>query len=65
MPRKIRELMRDLERAGFRNIGGKGSHRNYVLPEKGLRLTLSGKAADDALPYQEKLVKQALKDSSR
>lgn len=57
--------MRDLERAGFRDVGGKGSHRNYVLQEKGLRLTLSGNAADDALPYQEKLVKQALKDRSK
>ena len=29
MPRKIRELIRDLERAGFVNRGGKGSHRNF------------------------------------
>ena len=33
MPRKVRELIRDLERAGFNDRGGKGSHRNYeTLP---------------------------------
>lgn len=31
-PRKIRELIRDLEKAGFVNRGGKGSHRNYEHP---------------------------------
>ena len=30
MPRKIRELIADLEAAGFTNRGGKGSHRNFV-----------------------------------
>jgi len=57
MPRKIRELIRDLEKAGFVNRGGKGSHRNYIH-ESGLVLTISGKLGDDAKPYQEKLVKQ-------
>jgi predicted RNA binding protein YcfA (HicA-like mRNA interferase family) len=32
MLRKIRELIADLERAGFLNRGGKGSHRNYKYP---------------------------------
>jgi predicted RNase H-like HicB family nuclease len=31
MPRKLRQLIADLERAGFANRGGKGSHRNYIL----------------------------------
>ncbi len=57
MPRKIRELIRDLEKAGFVNRGGKGSHRNYIH-ESGVILTISGKLGDDAKPYQEKLVKQ-------
>ena len=30
MPPKIRELMAELEKAGFVNRGGKGSHRNFV-----------------------------------
>ena len=32
MPRKIRELIVELENAGFLNRGGKGSHRNFVHP---------------------------------
>jgi predicted RNA binding protein YcfA (HicA-like mRNA interferase family) len=53
MPRKIRELIRDLLRAGFTNRGGKGSHRNFTHPG-GAHVTLSGKEGDDAKPYQEK-----------
>jgi predicted RNA binding protein YcfA (HicA-like mRNA interferase family) len=30
MPRKLRELIRALEAAGFVNRGGKGNHRNFV-----------------------------------
>ena len=41
MPRKLRELIADLERAGFGNRGGKGSHRNSIHP-RGDRVTLSG-----------------------
>jgi predicted RNase H-like HicB family nuclease len=33
MPRKIRDLIRDLERAGFTDRGGKGNHRNFVHPK--------------------------------
>lgn len=56
MPRKLRELMADLERAGFVNRGGKGSHRNYIHP-RGIRVTLSGQAGADARHYQEKEVR--------
>ena len=59
MPRKVRELIADLERAGFINRGGKGSHRNFQHP-KGCRVTIGGKAGDDARHYQERAVKQAL-----
>jgi len=59
MPRKIRQLMADLQRAGFADRGGKGSHRNYMHP-KGMRVTLSGNPGDDARHYQEKNVRQAL-----
>jgi predicted RNA binding protein YcfA (HicA-like mRNA interferase family) len=62
MPRKIRELIRDLERAGFVNRGGKGSHRNYEHP-KGVRTTLSGKQGDDAKAYQEREVKKKIEES--
>jgi len=62
MARKVRELMSDLERAGFVNRGGKGDHRNYRHP-KGSRVTLSGQTGDDAKPYQEKVVRRAIKES--
>lgn len=54
MPRKIRELVADLVRAGFVDRGGKGSHRNFLHP-KGIRVTLSGRAGD-ARRYQEEEV---------
>lgn len=59
MPRKVRQLVADLEKAGFVNRGGKGSHRNFTHP-KGLRVTLSGAASDDAKQYQERDVRRAL-----
>ena len=62
MPRKIRELIRDLERAGFVDRGGKGSHRNFEHPA-GVRVTLSGKSGDDAKPYQEREVKKIIQES--
>ena len=62
MPRKIRELIRDLEQAGFANRGGKGSHRNYEHP-KGMRVTVSGRLGDDAKPYQEREAKRVIEES--
>ncbi len=59
MPRKVRQLIADLEKAGFVNRGGKGSHRNFTHP-RGLRVTLSGHAGDDAKAYQERDVRRAL-----
>ena len=63
MPRKVRQLIADLEKAGFVNRGGKGSHRNFTHP-KGLRVTLSGHPGDDAMHYQERDVRRAL-DAAR
>lgn len=59
MPPKVRELIDQLERNGFVNRGGKGSHRNFEHP-KGVRLTISGKLGDDAQKYQEKLVRNSI-----
>jgi predicted RNA binding protein YcfA (HicA-like mRNA interferase family) len=61
VPRKIRQLISELETAGFWNRGGKGSHRNFVHPESGVSLTLSGQAGGDAKFYQEKDVREAIK----
>ncbi len=63
MPRKIRELIADLEAAGFQNRGGKCSHRNFVHPKVVKPITLSGKAGDDAKKYQERAVSKAIEES--
>lgn len=62
MPRKVRELIVDLERAGFVDRGGRGSHRNFEHPRGG-RVTLSGQPGDDARPYQEREVRRAIEES--
>jgi predicted RNA binding protein YcfA (HicA-like mRNA interferase family) len=62
MARKIRELIRDLEMAGFVDRGGKGSHRNFVH-RSGVIVTLSGKPGDDAKRYQERTVLEKIRES--
>jgi predicted RNA binding protein YcfA (HicA-like mRNA interferase family) len=64
MPPKIRELIRDLERVGFVNRGGKGDHRNFEH-KKGVRITISGQLGDDAKPYQEREVKKKIQESQQ
>jgi predicted RNA binding protein YcfA (HicA-like mRNA interferase family) len=59
MPPKIRELIRDLESAGFRNQGGKGSHRKFRHPN-GMGITVSGNTGDDAKLYQIKGVRSLI-----
>ncbi len=65
MPRKIKDLIKELEKAGFINRGGKGSHRNFVHPEIAKPVTISGKAGDDVRYYQEKAVELAIKELKR
>jgi predicted RNA binding protein YcfA (HicA-like mRNA interferase family) len=60
MPRKVRDLIGDLTKAGFVDRGGKGSHRNLKHPS-GAKITVSGSLGDDAKPYQERDVKKALR----
>ena len=62
MPRKLRELIKDLKRAGFVDRGGKGSHKNFHHP-KGAHVTISGHSGDDAKPYQERELREAIKES--
>jgi predicted RNA binding protein YcfA (HicA-like mRNA interferase family) len=62
MPRKIRQLIADLEKAGFVNRGGKGSHRNFRHPT-GARVTVSGNAGHDAKPYQEREVRRKIAEA--
>jgi predicted RNA binding protein YcfA (HicA-like mRNA interferase family) len=65
MPKKIRELIKVLEAAGFVYRGGKGSHRNYVHENLFRPIVISGKLGDDAKPYQEKDVKKAIEESKK
>ena len=62
MPPKIRELIAQLEQAGFVNRGGKGSHRNFMHPKASKPITISGNLGDDAKRYQEKAVKAAIEE---
>lgn len=62
MPKKIRELKAILLKAGFNYRSGKGSHTIWCHPLLTYSLTLSGKDGADAYRYQEKDVKNALKD---
>jgi len=64
MPRKIRELIKELQKAGFVNRGGKGSHRNFVGPT-GHKITVAGGLGDDAHRYQERDVQKALLESQK
>jgi len=65
MPRKIKQLIKDLEQAGFINRSGKGSHRNFVHPNLLKPITISGKLGDDAKHYQEKEVKKAIEEAGK
>jgi len=62
VPRRIRQLIADLECAGYVRIhGGKGSHRKFVHPKFSGFVLLRGHDGDDAQHYQERQVRNALK----
>ena len=63
MPPKIRDLVAELERAGFQDRGGKGSHRNFVHPNAQRPITISGNLGDDAKLYQIRAVQRAVRDA--
>ncbi len=65
MPSKVRELIAELERAGFVNRGGKGSHRNFVHPKVLKPVTISGKPSDDAKQYQLRAVQLAIEEARK
>ena len=63
MPRKIRELIAELEKTGWRvQPGGKGSHRKFAHPRSPRKIIVSGASGADAHHYQEKLVKSAIRE---
>jgi predicted RNA binding protein YcfA (HicA-like mRNA interferase family) len=65
MPQKIRDLIAELERAGFVDRGGKGSHRNFVHPLCSRPVTISGSLGADAKHYQARAVRLALREIER
>jgi predicted RNA binding protein YcfA (HicA-like mRNA interferase family) len=65
VPPKIRELITQLESAGFVDRGGKGSHRNYVHPKVARPITISGNPGDDAKRYQVRAVNLAIEESKK
>jgi predicted RNA binding protein YcfA (HicA-like mRNA interferase family) len=64
MAKKIRQLIKELTNAGFYEIhgGGKGSHRKFTHARYSGAVTISGKAGDDAKPYQERQVQRAVEE---
>ena len=62
MSKKKRELKALLLRAGFTYRSGKGSHTVWSHPKLPYSLTLSGKDGDDADRYQERDVRNALRE---
>ncbi len=63
MARKMRQLKADLRRAGAYRARQEGSHERWkhplLPPSEGI--TLAGKDGSDALPYQEKEVRDFIR----
>ncbi len=63
MPRKIRQLKTDLRKAGVYQVSQEGSHTKWKHPlVPASMLILSGHDGDDAKPYQEKAVRDLLRE---
>lgn len=65
MPPKLKDLVSELEAAGFVYRGGKGSHRNYLHPNVDRPITISGALGGDAKHYQVRAVKTAIEESKK
>jgi predicted RNA binding protein YcfA (HicA-like mRNA interferase family) len=65
VPPKIREIIADLQAAGFVDRGGTGSHRNFTHPKVAKPVTISGVPGDDAKHYQVRAVRLAIEESKK
>ncbi len=66
MPRKIRDLLKDLRKAGFILVdGGKGSHRKFQGKAGKVVMIVPGGDGDDAQPYLERQVQEKIKESQQ
>jgi predicted RNA binding protein YcfA (HicA-like mRNA interferase family) len=62
IPQKIRELKQQLQKIGFQQVPGKGSHTNWIHSLYVGKLTVLGKDGSDAKSYQEKAVREAIQE---
>ncbi len=53
MPKKVRELKKMLQKVGFQQLPGKGSHTNWIHPLYSGKITISGKDGNDAKSYMK------------
>jgi predicted RNA binding protein YcfA (HicA-like mRNA interferase family) len=61
VPRKVRQLKADLRRAGFSLRATEGSHTSWKHPRlPAVKVVISGNDGNDAQPYQERDVREAL-----
>jgi len=65
MPPKIKDLIDRLQKAGYSDRGGKGSHRNFVHPVVQKSITISGNQGDDARTYQIRAVNKAIEEAQK
>ena len=66
MPRKILQLKADLRTIGAYQVSQEGSHTKWKHPlVSSITLILSGHDGDDAKPYQEKAVRDLLREVTK
>lgn len=66
MPRKIRDLIKDLRKAGFTLVpGGKGSHRKFHGKGGKIVMIIPGRDGDDAQPYLERQIQEKISESQQ
>ncbi len=63
MPKKIRDLLKDLRQAGFVMDRQKGSHRQFKHPNLPGVITVAGAEGDDAKTYQERQIAEVIAKS--
>ena len=65
MPKKIRELISDLRKAGFELDRQRGFYRQFKHDKVEGVVTISGKEGHDAKRYQERQVSQVIAKSQQ
>jgi predicted RNA binding protein YcfA (HicA-like mRNA interferase family) len=64
VPWKIRDLLKDLRKAGFTLApGGKGSHRKFEHPAVKIPAIIPGRDGDDAKAYLERHIAETINES--